>query len=147
MNLDRYVYLTNNDFHDYEFYSEGPNGKIKKVVRFTCIRKGNPGVYNLGFGDINSAGLVDDTAISNNADRDKVLATVASTILDFCNRHGNHYIYASGSTQSRTRLYQMGIARLWGKIQAEFEVYGLLDNEWHEFGRNTNYEAFLVKRK
>lgn len=27
------------------------------------------------------------------------------------------------------------------------EVYGLLDDEWHEFGRNTNYKAFLVKRK
>ncbi|MGK6351611.1 DUF6934 family protein [Parapedobacter sp. DT-150] len=147
MNLDRYVYFTNNDFHDYEFYSEGPNGRIQKVVRFACIQQGNPGVYNLGFGDLNSEGVVDDTSVSNNADRDKVLATVASTIIDFCNRHGDHYIYASGSTPSRTRLYQMSISRLWDDIQVDFEVYGLKDNEWHEFSKNTNYTAFLVKRR
>lgn len=90
MNLDRYVYFTNNDFH--EFYSEGPNGRIKKIVRFACIQEGSPSVYNLGFGDINMAGTVDDTAVSNNEDRDKVLATVASTIVDFCNRHKFLYV-------------------------------------------------------
>lgn len=32
MSLDRYVYLANTDFHDYEFHRVGSNGKIKKVV-------------------------------------------------------------------------------------------------------------------
>jgi hypothetical protein len=45
MYLERYSYETNDSFLDYEFISEGPKGKIKKVVRFTAI--GN-NVYNLG---------------------------------------------------------------------------------------------------
>src|SRR6476659_8472506 len=115
MNLERYIYFTNPDFKDYEFYSEGPKGKIKKVVRFSRISE-DPVVYNLGFGDEDEDGSVNDNAISNNGDRDKVLATVANTIIDFTNHHGNHYIYAAGSTESRTRLYQMGISQLWDKI-------------------------------
>lgn len=34
MNLPRYNYFTN-DFQDYEFYSDGPKGKIKKLITFS----------------------------------------------------------------------------------------------------------------
>jgi len=81
------------------------------------------------------------------SDRDKVLATVALIVLDFTNMHGNHYVFAEGSSRSRTRLYQMGISRLWNEINADFDVFGFADNHWHAFQHNVNYEAFLVKRK
>ena len=32
MNLERYPYNNSNDFQDYEFYSAGPKGRIKKIV-------------------------------------------------------------------------------------------------------------------
>ena len=35
----------------YEFFSEGPKGKIKKVVRYRLIEAYPNKVYNLGFGD------------------------------------------------------------------------------------------------
>ncbi len=54
MNLKRYACLANNDFKSYEFYSEGPNGKIKKVVTFTKIEDEDIVIYNLAFGDENS---------------------------------------------------------------------------------------------
>jgi hypothetical protein len=105
-------------------------------------------LFNLGFGDtVDDKGIIDDSIISNNADRDIVLATVANTIIDFTNHYGNHYIYATGSTSSRTRLYQIGITGLWEQISIDFDVYGLKDDNWHEFQKNVNYEAFLVKRK
>jgi hypothetical protein len=148
MNLEHYAYFSNNDFQDYEFYSDGPKGKIKKVVHFNRIPDQEPIAYNLGFGDVNpETGIIDDNIVTNNADRDMVLATIANTIIDFTNHYGNYYIYATGSTPARTRLYQMGIAGIWEEIRINFEVYGLKDDNWHEFKRNVNYDAFLVKKK
>lgn len=147
MNLKHYTYFTNNDFQDYEFYSEGPKGKIKKVVRFSKIEV-DPIVYNLGFGDEKlETGEINDSVITNNEDRDTVLATVANTIIDFSNYHNNPYIYAKGSTLTRTRLYQIGISKLWEEINKDFDLYGLKEENWQEFKKNVNYKAFLVKRK
>lgn len=149
MNLERYPYINSNDYQDYEFYSEGPKGRIKKIVMFTKIPDSEPPIYNLGFGDHDpNSGETDDVVVSNNEDRDIVLATVANTIVEFCNHYGNHFIYAKGSTAGRTRLYQMGIAGLWQEISEDFDVYGLKNDVWHRFEPNSiNYEAFLVKRK
>jgi hypothetical protein len=148
MNLDRYNYFTN-DYQAYEFFSEGPKGRIRKLVIFTKIPDTEPPIYNLAFGDAHPVTRkLDDAVISNNEDRDIVLATVANTIATFCDHHGNHYIYAEGSTPSRTRLYQMGIAGLWDEISTDFEVYGLKENDWQQFKPyGMNYKAFLVKRK
>ncbi|QEC75942.1 DUF6934 family protein [Mucilaginibacter ginsenosidivorax] len=148
MNLDRYNYQISNDHQDYIFYSEGPKGKIKKIVRFSKIQDLESTVYNLGFGDADDeTGVVDDSVVTNNKDSSMVLATVANTVIDFTNYYGNQYIYATGSTPARTRLYQIGIAGLWEKISIDFEVYGLKEDSWHEFKKNVNYDAFLVRRK
>lgn len=146
MNLDRYNYIATNDFQDYEFYSEGPRGRIKKVIRYKKIAD-DPVTYNLAFGDENELGIISDTVKSNNEDRDLVLTTVANTLHTFCDHYGNHFVYAEGSTPVRTRLYQMGIARLWSEISIDFDVWGYNDDGWCNFELNVNYEAFLVKRK
>ncbi|WP_184546924.1 DUF6934 family protein [Mucilaginibacter sp. FT3.2] len=146
MNLKHYTYFTN-DYEEYEFYSEGPKGRIKKVIMFSRLQD-DPVILNLAFGDEDSnTGLVSDVITTDNKDRDIVLATVANTINDFCNHYGNHYIYATGSTFSRTRLYQMSISALWDEISIDFDIYGVIDSVAYEFQRNVNYEAFLVKRK
>jgi hypothetical protein len=125
MNLDRYHYFNSNEYRAYEFYSDGPKGRISKLVLFTKVPDTEPPLYNLAFGDKNQeTGNLDDEIVSDNEDRDKVLATVANTIVEFCNHYDNPYIYAEGSTPSRTRLYQMGIAGLWEEISADFEVFG-----------------------
>lgn len=147
MNLERYPYFKNSNFLNYEFYSEGPKGQIKKSVRFTAITINDPIIYNLGFGDISEANEeIDDSVISNNHDRDIVLATVANIIMDFTNNPGCHYIFATGNTPSRTRLYQMGISSILEEIRKDFVVFGLKDDEWQEFQRNVNYTAFLINR-
>lgn len=148
MNLEHYNYFASSDFKDYEFYSEGPKGRIKKAIRFTKINNEEPVLYNLGFGDISEeTDNIDDTIVSNNDDRDIVLATVAKTVIDFTNIYGNHYIFAIGSTTARTRLYQMGISGLWNEISIDFEIHGFKSGSWHPFEKGVNYEAFLVKRK
>lgn len=147
MDLERYPTFASTDYQDYEFYSEGPKGRVKKIVRYQKINE-KPIVYNLAFGDEDEeTGRINDTSVTNNSDRDMVLATVAGTIIDFTNYHGNHLIHAKGSTPARTRLYQMGIASIWEEVSTDFEVYGLREGEWEEFKRGINYEAFFVKRK
>ncbi|OOQ56445.1 DUF6934 family protein [Mucilaginibacter pedocola] len=149
MHLKHYPFFNRNDHHDYEFYSIGPKGRIKKMVTFSLIPNLEFTAYNLAFGDLNmQTGQLDDKANSNNDDRDIVLATVANTVLEFSKYHNRPYIYATGSTSSRTRLYQMGIAGLWEEISTNFEVFGLKNDIWYEFEpNNTNYEAFLVKQR
>ena len=56
-------------------------------------------------------------------------------------------VYAKGSTDARTRLYQMGIAANLEEIQSLLTVYGFTNNTWSEFEKNINYDAFLVIRK
>ena len=147
MNLEHYSYFTTNDFQEYSFYSEGPRGTIKKIVKFMKAQD-DPVIFNLGFGDENpETGMVSDAVTTDNKDRDIVLATVANTINTFCDHYGNHYIYAEGSTSARTRLYQMSISRLWSEISMDFEVLGLKDGTFSGFQQNVNYDAFLVKRK
>jgi len=147
MNLDRYDYTPNEEFTNYEFYSDGPNRRIKKMVTFTVAQQRPALIYNLAFGDVDGEGFIDDSVNTNNNDRDKVLATVANSIRDFCDRHGNHLIYAEGSNAARTRLYQMSISRHYDEISESFEIKGLTNSGWEPFKRNQNYDAFLVNGK
>ena len=147
MNLPHYDYFTGDDYRDYEFYSEGPNGRIKKVVMFTRMQD-DPLIYNLAFGDEDAdTGVVSDLVTTDNKDTKIVLATVANTIIDFSNYYGNNYIYAKGSTSARTRLYQIGISSLLSEISIDFEIFGLRNGVLQEFQKNMNYDSFLVKRK
>src|SRR5690606_6993864 len=100
-------------------------------------------VYNLGFGDwVDETGDVDDLAVSNNNDRKKVLSTEA--VLAFTRKHKNAFIVAKGSTPSRTRLYQMGIAEFYDDIESLFHVSGRIGNQWLTFEKGKNYDAFLM---
>jgi hypothetical protein len=49
MNLPKYAVYANAKHDTYEFLSSGSNGTVKKVVRFTKV---SPGLFNLGFGDL-----------------------------------------------------------------------------------------------
>lgn len=147
MNLERYNYSTINHFKEYEFYSEGPKGKIRKTIRFTKLNDETSTTYNLGFGDKHpDTGLVDDNIVTDNKDRSKVLATVAYSVIEFSKHHNNPFIIATGNTPARTRLYQMGIAGLLEEIKIDFQLYGWVDSSWQAFQRKINYKAFLIKK-
>jgi hypothetical protein len=130
----------------FEFFSEGPNGKIKKKVTFKPIDE-NPFVYNLGFGDVDVNGEIDDVVISNNGDSQKVLTTVAFTVLRFCEKYPDHWVLAIGTTRSRTRLYRMRITNNLEEIKCSFYIFGLQEEVWMSFEKGHDYEAFLFKKK
>lgn len=146
MKLPRYDYSTEGEAKLFKFTSEGIKGNIKKLVVYSQMLQED--VYNLAFGDYDEAtNSIDDTVITNNNDSQKVLATVASTLYAFTDKHPNVWVYATGSNSARTRLYRMGITANLEAILEDFEVYGLSDDAWRQFEKGKEYEAFLVKRK
>jgi hypothetical protein len=131
----------------YEFISEGPKGLIKKIVEFS--ETGTENVYNLGFSDYDeNTKTTSDSAVTNNGDSLKVLATVASTVYAFTQKNSKAWILATGSTNVRTRLYRMGITNNLVEISEDFSVFGLNSNgEWDKFLVGEDYEAFLLTKK
>lgn len=152
MNLERYDYVTDPTYESFIFDSVGPKGVITKIVSYHPIQDyilpDGRQVVNLGFGDWDEKiKRVDDVCVSNNLDREKVLATVASTIFAYTDKHGHLPIFATGTNPVKTRLYQMGINANLQEIEQIFDVYGFHGDEWHQFVRGVNYEAFMVIRK
>lgn len=144
MNLDKYEFVSRGDHKSYEFYSKGPRGSIKKVVIYKRLVQWNKNVFHLEFGDWDDVTKsINYKVTSNNNDREKILATVASTVLDFTTINPAAIIYAVGATPSRTRLYQMGINLYWDEISRMFDIYGFRQGNWEAFQRSCNYEAFV----
>ncbi len=146
MKLPKYQLKAEKSLLVFEFISEGPKGQIPKLVKFSETNL--KGLFNLAFGDKDqNTGEINDTIISNNGDSEKVLATVVSTLYAFTDKHPETYVLATGSTKSRTRLYRMGITKYFDEIQKDFFIYGLRKDEWENFEKEIEYEAFLAKRK
>lgn len=146
MKIDKYPVNIGETSMVFEFVSDGINGKIPKLVIYSETHLHN--FYNLGFGDKDeTTGEIDDEAVTNNGDSEKVLATVASTLYTFTDKFPEAMVFATGSTKARTRLYRIGISNNVEEIQEDFEVFGLVDEDWQPFQKQTEFEAFLVKRK
>ena len=146
MTLDRYELSAGNNLTTFEFLSEGSKGQIIKIIQFQEMNIKN--IYNLAFGDKNlNSGKIDDKIVTDNGDSEKVLATVVSAIYAFADRYPDSWIYATGSSTSRTRLYRMGINKYYGIVIEDFEIMGEYRNEWeiYEFGKD--YQAFAVHKK
>jgi hypothetical protein len=146
MKYESYKFKAGEKFMSFDFESDGPKGKVTKLVQY--IETELKGFYNLGFGDrCLMTGEIDDCVITNNGDSKKVLATVASTVYYFTGKYPNSWIYATGSTKARTRLYRIGISNNLTEILQDFEIHGLKDNSWHIFERDVDYDGFLIRRK
>jgi hypothetical protein len=146
MKLPRYELKAEKSLMVFEFTSEGPNGKILKLIKLseTTLK----GFYNLAFGDKNiESGEIDDLVVSNNGDSEQVLATVVSAVYSFTEKENDAWVYATGSTKARTRLYRMGITKYFDEVKSDFLIFGLRDGEWEEFSKEIEYTAFVVKRK
>ena len=146
MKLDRYELKSDNQLTTFDFLSEGPKGKIEKIIQFTLIYQNN--LYNLAFGDRNYlTGEIDDKVVTDNGDSEKVLATIVAAVYAFCDKMPNALIYATGSTAARTRLYRMGINKYYDIVVEDFVIFGQAKSEWEDYEKGKDYEAFVVKRK
>jgi hypothetical protein len=147
MELHTYPLSKARDLKSYSFWSTGPKGFVRKVIKFQLINCEEQ-LYNLAFGDSAlDSDFIDDRSVSNNGDTLIVLATVATATFNFMIDHPSASVIATGSTVARTRLYQMNISKSLTEISSNFVVKGYLNGDWAVFKRNENYEAFLLKHK
>lgn len=146
MTLPPYSLQALADGHTFEFDSTGPRGALRKLIQFTPTEVEE--VDNLAFGDLDQVtGELVDTVVSANHDPEKVLATVAAAVLVFLDQQPEAWVFATGSSTARTRLYRMGLNRYQPLIAAYLEVYGVRDGDLLPFEPGGVYEAFLVRRR
>ena len=146
MHVDKYQLKTGEELNRFEFISEGPNGTVRKLLEFQ--RTFDSDVFNLAFGDKHPVSdEIDDLAVSNNGDTQKILATVVAAAYVFLDAHPTAYVYAEGSTKARTRLYRMGINRFYEEMQHDFFLYGRIGEDFVNFEPGEDYDGFLAQRK
>jgi hypothetical protein len=135
------------DFGVFDFISVGKNGTILKRIAFVPTEI--PYVYNLAFGNIKNDGRIDYNTVSDNGDRNKLLATIANVVDQYTCKYPERLIYFRGSTDERTRLYRMAVGINLEELSEKFEIYGEVDNEddFVLFRKNMRISAFLIKRK
>lgn len=134
---------------EFKFESEGPKGKIEKVVQFAQTQ--NEAIYNLAFGNYNKDGSIDDETTNDNKDRNKILATVAATVYEFTAQYPDRIVFFCGSTPERTRLYRMALTINLEQLKSDFRIYGVLKGmgtfERVLFRKGVDYFGFMVERK
>lgn len=152
MDYPKYSLENNFDSTLFEFSSIGRKGVIKKVIRFS--QTNHSLVYNLGFGDklIEGDGIfIDDKAISDNGDRDKILATIANAIFVFTAYYPERYIYFTGVTPARMRLYRIAISNNLKELSLRFSIFGIVEDKNSKetavvFSASGHYKGFLIKK-
>jgi hypothetical protein len=146
MKLDHYELIVGHDLFSFEFVSEG-KCKVIKGIDFQKMHLSN--LYNLAFGDINlDTGELDDLVVTNNGDAEKVLATIVAAVYAFTEKHPEAWVYATGSTKARTRLYRMGLNKYFDVVKEKFIMFGERHNGGMEFyEKGKDYFAFAVHRK
>ena len=157
MNYPKYDLTSSTNSTIFEFISSGTQGDIEKAIKYTVTK--NPDIVNLGFGDkINSNEKdgtfdIDDLNITDNGDRNIVLATVVNATYTFTEIYPEKFVFFSGSCEIRTRLYRMAIATNYDELRKTFHIFGILQNpdtgNYYNipFNSSTKFIGFLIKRK
>ena len=152
MNQDRYFDVKNNRAYTiFTFISEGRYGRLTKILIFEELKRINNTV-NLALGTVLDNQKIDFTGITNNGDKNKILATVAAIVYNFNEIYPDVGIYVSGSDTRRTILYQRAIAYAYDELTLTFNIHGDIstDDEIHDFqpfDGSKNYTGFLIERK
>lgn len=119
------------------------------MIQFTQLQDEN--IYNLAFGNLTMDGSIDDATTNDNKDRNKILATIAGAIYEFSSLYPNKFIFFTGSTPERTRLYRMALTINIEELSRDFHIYGLLRGiETYErviFNKGADYFGFMIQRK
>lgn len=90
---------------------------------------------------------ISNFTVSNNGDRNKILATVFKVVDNYTERYPDRWIYITGSTKERTRLYRMAIGINLDELSKTFEIYAISNGELVLFTKNMEISAFIIKRK
>ncbi|RTQ46091.1 hypothetical protein EJV47_23365 [Hymenobacter gummosus] len=129
------------DARRYTFTSVGPR-PVDKLVLYS--ETDIPDVFNLALADVEADGSLSYTSVRNNGDLERILATVAQTLPLFFAQYPTALVAFSGSTPSRTRLYQIVLAREVQAVSDDFVISGLRGSSLEPFVPNQAYDGFVV---
>jgi len=127
----------------YLFTSEGPKGKINKIVLFQGIGENR---YNLAFGDL-LFGQLDDEVVSNNRDFVKVLSTVAACVYDFVKAYPGIELEIEPVDEKRKMLYNAVFKRHHLFIRQQFRILGVITDTLEPYSQEKLYDRFELYHK
>lgn len=105
-------------------------------------------VYN----EVHKRYTLDDSIITNNGNRNKILATVASSVYIFTEKYPKKMVFFKGSALARTRLYRRALSINLEELSETFIIFGSIKNELGNvnsvpFKSNGDFFGFIIKRK
>jgi hypothetical protein len=145
MNQPYYNFEIFEDAFRFEFESTSSEKTITKAILFQKTNLLE--YYNLTLADIQPDGSNDIFSKSNNGDLEKILSTVIQTILVFLVYYPFAKVVFTGSTPSRTRLYQIVLSKELDDVKEKFEVIGFTEEKIETFQRNQSYLGFIISNK
>lgn len=148
MILEKYDYAASDEGTYFEFISNGPKGNIIKAVQFTLIDLIDQ-TYSLGLGDRDPiTNQIDDEVVTDNKDTLKVLATIGEIGRQFLEFKPNAKIVFEGNTESKNRLYRMGINSVLGELNTKYSIFGFREQNltWERFNKESDYIAFTISK-
>ncbi|MCF6406994.1 hypothetical protein L3C95_29110 [Chitinophaga filiformis] len=143
-NIYKDLYITDG-YEAFEFFSIGKRGVAPKRIAF--IPTDLEAVYNLVFGDINVEGEIDDEVISDNVDRNKILATVIYVLSIYLEAYPKRIVFFTGSTAGRLRLYRIVISLNYTEFSKKFDIYCETESGIVPFEKNIEAKNYLVCKK
>lgn len=144
MNHKFYALQSSEDYLTFNFQSISSDRVVAKRIQFVPIQND---LYNLAFGDLDEKGEIDDLIVTNNNDTHQVLATVIQAIFLFLNNYQQCSVYFEGSTSSRTRLYQIILAKEMQNWNDTFTVFGISEGLISGFETERDFDSFIVRLK
>ena len=145
MNSPFYEFSVSDDATFYEFDSIGEKRVVHKQVKFSPGFI--PDFYWLALVDLLDDGSVSDSSRPNQGDVERVLATVLQTMLTFFKQYPTASVAFAGSTESRTRLYNIAIIRELNNARDTFTIQGYIDGKFEVYSPNKAYTGFAVSLK
>ncbi len=139
-----YPFKADSNLTSFTFESKRASTSITKLVEFSLIQGR---VYNLAFGDVDEDGELNDSVISDNKDMELVLATVMSIVIVFFETYPDNVVFFTGSSRSRTRLYQIIIRKEYHSLSERFVIEGIENGFRETMKPGKNYDAFLIRMK
>jgi hypothetical protein len=136
-----YDFRIEDDACQFSFTSTGPR-PVNKLVLYSATNI--PNLYNLSLADVEADGSPNYNSVRNNGDLTQLMATVAQTMLAFFERHPQALVAFSGNTPSRTRLYQIVLARELQAASKQLVLLGLQGTRLVSFEPNQPYDGFVI---
>jgi hypothetical protein len=133
------------DLSIFRFISEGVPAHITKEIRFAELP--DSGMYSIHMGDIKQNGDFDPFAISNNGDRNRVLATVFRAIEMYTEKYPARSILIGSLTKQRARLFRIAIGANMKILSRVFTILEVHEGRFSPFKPNTDSTIFHLRRK